>query len=189
MIEENELIEIGKFFRTHALKGELNAVVEDFDSEILNQGYPLIVEIEGIFVPFYAESVRLKGSQGCLIKLEGIDSKERAQEFVNKPILMLRKDVADWMDMDEDELTTEDDLIGYEVYDDKDRFLGKVSDIDSSTANLLLIVNPGEGSDNIYIPFVEEFIERIEDPEGDDEKGAIYMNLPEGMIDLNQKEE
>lgn len=188
MIEEKDLIEIGKFFRTHALKGELNAVVEEFEPEILQQGYPLIVEMEGIFVPFFAESVRQKGSQGCLIKLEGIDSQERAQEFVNKSIYMLRRDVADWMEMDEEELNTEDDFIGFKVYDRNAGFLGNVKEIDSSTANLLLIVSPGEGKDNIYIPFVEEFIESVNEPDEETE-GIINMNLPEGIIDLNSKED
>ena len=164
MIEEKDILPVGKFFRTHALKGELNAMTEGYEPEIFDEGYPLIVDMEGIYVPFYAESVRPKGSQGCLVKLEGIDSQERAQEFVNKVIYMLRKDVAEWLDEE----------AGY---------IGKVESIDSSTSNLLLLVEPEDGAETIYIPFVEEFVENI-----DPEQEEIHLRLPEGIIDINKKE-
>lgn len=183
MIEEKEILPIGKFFRTHALKGELNAVLDDYDPEILEQDYPIIVDMDGIFVPFYAESVRPKGTSACLIKLEDINDQERAKEFVNKQIYMLRKDLAEWLEVEEDEVATEDDLIGYDVSVEGDGHIGKVYSIDSSTSNLLLLVAPEDGGDLIYIPLVENFIEII-----DTDKKEIRLNLPEGIIDINKKE-
>lgn len=183
MIEEKDILPVGKFFRTHALKGELNAVTDGYDPEMLEEGYPLIVDMDGILVPFYAESVRTKGSQGCLVKLDGVDSKERAQEFVNKEIFMLRKDIAEWLDVDVDEVATDSDLIGYSVYDSRAGYIGKVDSIDSSTSNLLLLVIPEDADEPIYIPFVEEFVDEI-DPEKED----IRLNLPDGIIDINKKE-
>lgn len=186
MIEQNEIIKVGKFLRTHALKGELNAVTDDFDSEILDQDYPLIVDMEGIYVPFYAESVRTKGSQGCLVKLEGIDSQERAKEFVNKDIFMLRKDIAELLDIDEDEVATDDELIGMKVYDSEHGFLGIVKGIDDTTANLLLLIDPGNRKDTIYVPFVEDFIEEIDYDDSHSGEKSIRLRLPEGIVDLNQ---
>ena len=183
MIEEKDILPVGKFFRTHALKGELNAMTEGYEPEIFEEGYPLIVDMEGIYVPFYAESVRPKGSQGCLVKLEGIDSQVRAQEFVNKVIYMLRKDVAEWLDVDEEDVAVDGDLIGFRVIDEEAGYIGKVESIDSSTSNLLLLVEPEDGAETIYIPFVEEFVENI-----DPEQEEIHLRLPEGIIDINKKE-
>ena len=75
MIEEKDIVQAGKFLKPHGLKGELNAVL-DYDAEILEEDYPLIVDMDGIYVPFYAESVRPKGHFSSLVKLEGIDSVE-----------------------------------------------------------------------------------------------------------------
>ncbi len=59
MIEVNDIVAIGKFQKTHALKGELNAILE-IDSEFLEEGNAIIAEIDGIYVPFYIKSIRKK---------------------------------------------------------------------------------------------------------------------------------
>lgn len=65
MIEEKDIKAIGKFQKTHALKGELNAIL-DIDSEYVSEGNAVVVDIDGIFVPFFASSVRPKGSTSYL---------------------------------------------------------------------------------------------------------------------------
>lgn len=162
MIEEKDLMPIGKFMKPHALKGELNALCE-VDLDILEEGYPLIVSVEGIYVPFYVESCRPKGTQSALIKLEGVDSADEARPFVNKEIFMMRRDVAEFFDMDEDELVLEDDLVGYEVYDRKAGFIGTVTAVDTSTDNVLLEIThaPGRGDETLFIPFADDFVEEI----------------------------
>ena len=83
MIREEDLFPIGKLQKTHALKGELNAVL-DIDEDFIDEDYPLIIDLDGIFVPFYTESWRPKGSSACLLKLEGVDNEGEARKFVNK---------------------------------------------------------------------------------------------------------
>ena len=63
MIERQNLTTAGKFLKAHALKGELNAVL-DADCDLLDPERPLIVEMDGIPVPFYLQSVRPKGQFG-----------------------------------------------------------------------------------------------------------------------------
>lgn len=186
MIVEKDILPVGKFFRTHALKGELNAQSEEYSAEIFDTEAPLIVDMEGIYVPFYVETWRPKGTFGCLIKLEGIDSQERAQEFVNKSIYMRREDVADALDIDIDEVMAESDFIGYKVDVAGIGYIGKVERVDSSTENLLLIVKKDRSEDLIYIPFVEDFIIRIDEDDRDSEEKTIYLDLPDGIIELNE---
>ncbi|MDE7081363.1 MAG: ribosome maturation factor RimM [Muribaculaceae bacterium] len=184
MIEEKSIISAGKFLKPHGLKGELNVLVE-FDSAILEEDYPIIVDIDGIYVPFYAESVRPKGHFSSLVKLQGVDSQEEARPFVNKEFYLLRSDVAEFMDVDEDEIQTEDEFVGYKVYDKDHGYIGTVESVDSSTANLLLLVRPdGEDADIIYIPFDPDFITSVEE---DRDTGECSMNLdlPDGLLDLN----
>lgn len=96
MIDKEKLVEIGKFQKTHALKGELNAIL-DIPEEYVKDGNPLIIETDGIPVPYYAESIRGKGTTSFLIKLEGVDSVEDAAEFVNSAILVPRDELQDYV--------------------------------------------------------------------------------------------
>lgn len=189
MIEENEIIEGGKFLKPHGLKGELNAYV-DYEPEILEEDYPVIVEMDGIFVPFYVESVRPKGLHSSLVKIEGVDSQEEARKFVNQIFYLRREDVAEFLDMDVDEIMTEDDFVGYKVFDDELGYIGRVEALDTSTDNMLLLVRPDskdgveEEQDIIYIPFNNDLIKEIVDEE-DPKDSELHLSLPHGIIDLN----
>ncbi|MDE6811054.1 MAG: hypothetical protein K2J15_01755 [Muribaculaceae bacterium] len=186
MIQESEIIHVGKFFRTHALKGELNAMTDGYESELLDTDFPLIVEIDGILVPFYVDSWRPKGLFGCLVKLEGINSQARAQEFVNKMIYMRREDVAEALEMDVEDLRTEDDFQNYRVEVEGYGYIGRVEELDSTTENLLLKVRPENSDKLIYIPFVEEFLVSVREKEaGPNSDNTILLRLPEGILDLN----
>lgn len=181
MIEEKELVKIGKFQKTHALKGELNAII-DIDSDYVENGEPLIVNMDGIFVPFYAESIRGKGVMSFLIKLEEVDSEEDAKLFVNHDIYALKETLREYYEDEDGEFTFEDELVGYQAVDEKAGVLGEVTGIDDNTSNVLLIVENEEG-DELYIPLAEDFILAI-----DNDERKIIMSLPDGLLDINKKE-
>ena len=182
MIREEELVEIGKFQKTHALKGELNAIL-DIDPDYLEDGNPIVVNIDGIFVPFYAESVRSKGATSFLIQLSGQNSIEDARNFFNKTIYGLRKNLLDYYDSPVEEIVFDSDLPGYEVIDSEHGPLGVLEHIDDTTINALMVVETPDGNE-IYIPYNEDFIDSI-----DDEKKIIFTSLPEGLVDLNDKKD
>ncbi len=175
MITKDEIIEIGKFQKTHALKGELNALL-DVDEDYAADGNPLIVEMDGIFVPFYAESVRPKGSESCLVKLKDVDSQELAQQFVNKNIYALRSELVNYYDVPEDEIVA--DFVGFKIVDRHIGEVGTVADIDDTTANVLFVVNRPDGS-TVLIPVADEFIESI-----DTDAKLIHTSLPDGLIEM-----
>ena len=179
MIRKEEIVEIGMFQKTHALKGELNAILT-IDADFFEEGRPLIVAIDGIFVPFYIESIRPKGKTSYLLKIKGIDSEEKAKIFVNKKIYAIRSMLTPFLDLDEDDIL-EDTLIGFEVRDDDSgEMIGTVKDIDDSTQNVLLIVDKGDGSSDLMIPLVDDFISEI-----DEQNKIVKVNLPPGLIELN----
>ncbi len=178
MINKEDIVEIGRFQKTHALKGELNALL-DIDGDYFVDGHALIVSIDGIFVPFYADTVRPKGSESYLVKLNGVDTQEQAQQFVNKEIYGLRENLVDYYD--DPDLEMVDDFIGYKIMDSSLGEVGKVVDVDDSTANVLLIVESPDGR-RIFVPVAEEFINAV-----DEHKQVIETSLPDGLINLNEK--
>lgn len=179
MITEEEITQVGKLLKTHALKGEMNVML-DIDPEYLSSGNPAILDIDGIYVPFYADSVRPKGSFSYLVKFEGIDSEIEARGLVNKTVYALRKELKDFIEEEYDEeYTLYDDMIGWDVADTEKGIIGKISFIDTNTENELLIVETPEGN-TVYLPLAEDLITEI-----DEDHGRITMNLPEGLLDLN----
>lgn len=178
MIKEEDLIRIGNFQKTHALKGELNMITE-IDSEFFDQGKPLVIDYDGIPVPYYVESIRKKGSTSFLVKLSGVDTEEEASQFVNKEISVMRQDAEEWLG---EEILGSEDIKGFSIEDaETGKKIGIIEELDDSTANILFVVRNDSGEE-IYIPANEEFIEEI-----DEENKKIKVNLPEGLLDLNSK--
>lgn len=168
--------------KTHGLRGEMNATV-DIDLEFLEEEYPIVVDIDGAFVPFFVESVRPKGAEAALIKLEDVDFDEAASQFVNKLIWARKSDLADFLQLEEAELLDDDDLLGFIVKDMDGSLLGKVKYIDTNTINTLMVVendsSENEDTNEIFIPLVDDFITEI-----DTDNKLIIVDLPEGLLDL-----
>ncbi len=179
MIKEEEITSVGKLLKTHALKGELNMLL-DIDPGYLEEGNPAILDIDGIYVPFYADIVRTKGTFSYLVKFAGIDSEIEARNLVNKTVYALRDRLKEFMlENYDEEYALYDDLIGWNIMDIDSGEIGKVVEIDTNTENELFIVETPEG-DTVYIPLTEDFIEKM-----DEENKTIIMRLPEGLLDLN----
>lgn len=181
MITENEITAAGTFTKTHGLKGELHALL-DIDAEFFLDNPCFIIDVDGIFVPFFAESVRPKGYYATLIKPCDVDSEEQAKQFVGKTLYVNREALARYEDEysdDEGEGRYADDFTGYTLLDETGVLLGEITDLETSTANTLFIVRTPDDK-TLYVPVAEEFILAI-----DTEKHTITMQLPEGLINLN----
>jgi 16S rRNA processing protein RimM len=180
MISKADILEIGSFQKTHGLAGELNALL-DVEEDYVDAGHPFIMVVEGIPVPFYPESIRTKGKKSYLVKLDGIDNQNEAQAFVNKAIYGLRSDLIDYFDTDEEGLMTESELIGATVIDKQFGEIGTLIDVDTSTQNTLLVVEKEDGSE-LYIPYVEEFVEDY-----DAKDNIFHVSIPDGLLNINAK--
>lgn len=75
-----------------------------------------------------------------------------------------------------------DDLIGLSVHQDgfDTPALGEVSNLITGDAQDLLEIRLSDGSE-VMLPFVEEIV-----PEIDEERGAIVITPPPGLLELNQ---
>ena len=179
MIRKDDILPVGKFQRTHALKGELNVLL-DIAPEFFEEGYPLIVDMDGIMVPFYVESIRPKGTSSFLIKIEGVDSESEAKQFVNKAVGAERKELSEFIG---EEFRIADDMAGYKIVDEEHGEIGVLDHIDDSTENALFVVNAPDG-DEILIPVVDAFILSV-----DDDNETIHTSLPRELLDINSAEE
>lgn len=166
MILPSEVIQIGTLRRPHGKHGEIQC---QMDNEYWDNAEAefLILDLDGILVPFRVADWRGKGADSLIFSLTGIDSEEQASRLTGATAYMLRRDLAE----DEQELMTWQDLAGYTVEDDTQGNLGKVLSVDESTINTLL-----EMEDGRLLPVHEDLIRHI-----DDQQHILYVSLPEGL--------
>ena len=177
MITREEILEIGVFNKPHGVDGEISATF-DCDSEIAREFSCFICDIDGIFVPFFADSIREKSVTTLLLKFNGLDSNEEVRRLVNKKVFVLKKEY--------DELKSEvgdcdsvptDYFIGYTVCDGT-LPVGEIIGIDDATENVLFVVERGDGS-TVLVPAADELVADI-----DLEGKVITMILPDGLLDM-----
>lgn len=166
MILSSEVIRIGTLRRPHGKQGEIQCQMDNEYWDNAEADF-LILDTDGILVPFRVEDWRGKGADTLIFRLSGVDTEERAARLTGCTAYMLRRDLTE----DEQEQMTWQDLKGYTVEDDTQGNLGKVLSVDESTINTLL-----EMEDGRLLPIHEDLIRRI-----DDQQHILYVSLPEGL--------
>lgn len=177
MIHNSEIIAIGFLLKPHGIKGEITMGVDrDIDITPLRC---IVLNIDGIYVPFFIESYRPRSSESILITISGIDSEMKAVELCGKDVFALKDDLkAEATENKDSDGFYLSEFIGYKIQDKNGLHLGIIEDFDDSTENLLLIVKSQESS--FYVPIADEFIVDI-----NQDKQILIMDLPDGLINLN----
>ena len=158
MIKREDVYKIGVFNKPHGIHGELSFTFTDDIFDRVEAEY-LICLLDGIFVPFFLEEYRFRSDSTALVKLEGVDTAERARMFTNVEVYFPAKHVED---AGPGELTW-DFFVGFRVEEVNHGDLGEVTEVD---------------------PAQEEFILNI-----DQKHKVITMDLPEGLLALDETEE
>ena len=82
MIKREDVYKIGLFNKPHGIHGELSFTFTDDIFDRADCDY-LICRLDDIFVPFFIEEYRFRSDSTALVKLEGVDTAERARMFTN----------------------------------------------------------------------------------------------------------
>lgn len=160
---------IGTLTRTHGIGGELSMNFTDDVWDRADADY-VFLEVDGIQVPFFLEGWRFRSDSVALLKFQGIDSSESALEYVGADVYFPHDLTPE---PSEDDEYTWRHFTGWKVVDDIAGEIGEIEHVEDSTANTIFFVG------DKLIPATEDFIERI-----DAKERTIYMNLPEGLLDL-----
>lgn len=178
MIHKGELEYIGRLVKPHGIKGEIAATI-DIDGLDVASLSCLVVYVDGIAVPFFADAIRQRGAASVLIKFDGVDDEHSAAELCNADLYALRTDLPDDIVATDDSGFYASDLIGFTVRNADGSLLGTVDDVDDSTANVLFIISTPSGS-TVYLPVADEFIIDI-----DPDSRTLNVDAPESILNLN----
>jgi len=168
MIRQEEVYKIGRLGKAHGVKGEVSLQFDDDIFDRVDADY-LILDIDGILVPFFMEEYRFRSDAVALVKFEDIDTQQRASELTGCDVYFPRALA------DEDEEPTLSMLVGFDLVEaNNGKTVGRIAAIDDSTANILF-----ELEDERLIPANDDLIHDI-----DTKHKVIKMDIPEGLLEL-----
>ena len=169
MIRKDEVFKIGKLGKTHGIQGEISFLFDDDIFDRTDTDY-LILDIDGILVPFFMEEYRFRSDSNAIVKFEDIDTQERARELTGCDVYF----PCALSEMEDGDVSWTQ-LVGYMLVDAQNgNSVGKIASIDDATVNILFELEDGK-----LIPASEELITHI-----DTTNHQIEINLPEGILEL-----
>ena len=172
MIKKEEVYKIGLFNKPHGIHGELQFTFTDDIFDRVDCDY-LVCLLDGIFVPVFIEEYRFRSDSTALVKLEGVDTAERARAFTNVEVYFPVKYAEE---VGDGELSW-NFFVGFRMEDTRHGLLGEVAEVDTATVNTLFVVE--KDGEELLVPAQEEFIVGI-----DQRRKLITVELPEGLLNL-----
>ncbi len=165
---------VGTVFKLHGYKGDVNIYNEDnipFDSSILKY---FLIEKNNELIPFFVESVRPTKPNVLLVKFEDVNSEEEAKRIHKRKIYLPKN----WLPKKEKNKISKKQLIGYNIIDIEMGKLGKISFINSKTAQTLIHVS--KDGEEFCFPWHKQFVKNI-----DTKEGIMEVEIPKEFLDLN----
>ena len=169
MIKQEEVYKIGRLGKAHGVKGEVSFQFDDDIFDTTDADY-LILEVDGILVPFFLEEYRFRNDTVALVKFSGVDTQQRASELTGCDVYFPRQLAEEGTGGPSLAM-----LVGYRLVDAATQEpIGKIAAIDDQTVNILFELEDGK-----LIPASDELIHRI-----DPQHQEIIMDIPEGLLDI-----
>lgn len=174
MIKEKDMVEVGKILKPHGVKGEMTFL---FNQIAFNEDDCkfFFFFLDGLYVPFFIEELRVTSNEAAIIKIEGINTIEEAIIYNNTLIFL----PDEFLSEIEEEIYFESEweqFIGYTVLGENDKLIGLIEHVDASTMNVLFIVK--NDNQEILIPATANFILEINSAEK-----QLRLDLPDGLLD------
>ena len=168
MIKPEEVYRIGRLGKAHGVKGEVSLQFDDDIFDRVDCDY-LVLDVDGILVPFFIEEYRFRSNTVALVKFEDVDTQQRAAELTGCDVYFPRALA------DEDDAPALALLVGFDLVEaNAGRTVGRIAAIDDTTANTLFELEDGR-----LIPASDDLVDDI-----DLKQRTITMRLPEGLLDL-----
>jgi 16S rRNA processing protein RimM len=163
---------IGKIAATHGLSGEVvlqHALGKKTDLKGLQTIF--IEERKDSFLPYFVESTSLKNQEEVYIKLEGFNTKESARRLAQKEVWLLKDDFDRYAAK-----SSPISLLGYTMINENEEIGEVIEVIEQQLQVLCKIIYKGNEA---LIPIHQESLEKI-----DTKKKQVFVNLPDGLLDI-----
>ena len=162
------LFTIGKVTGVHGLNGNLKVWSFADSVDTFATGTSILLKAEDEQGRMFTILQALPHKKGIILSLEGVDSRNLAEDLIGKEIIIDR----DQLSEPEKDTWYWQDLLGMDVFDHQKGFIGKIINIFPTGANDVLVVV--DKDQETLVPMHKHFVESI-----DIEKKTIKTTLPE----------
>ncbi|MDA3891452.1 MAG: ribosome maturation factor RimM [Salinivirgaceae bacterium] len=172
-MNKQDFLEIGSIIKTHGIHGELilEAKNPDFFENIKES---VLLEIDGLLVPFFIAEIRPMGKERMRVKFDWINSETKAKKLANRPVFIPNSNI----NLSEQQFIDNIELLkGFLVTDKKYGELGIIDHVIDNSNNPLMSIT--YKSQEILIPIHADFMMEV-----NQEKKSLFIECPEGLIDL-----
>jgi 16S rRNA processing protein RimM len=173
-MQKKDCFLVGTVFKLHGYKGDVNIYNEDdipFDFSALEF---FLIELDNNLIPFFIDRARPTKPNVVLVKFEDVNSEEDARKILKRKVFLPNELIPE---KDHNEIS-EKQLIGYRVIDIILGELGKITYINSQTAQQLIYVSK-DGKEFCF-PMHDKFVKGI-----DANAGIMEVEIPKEFLDLN----
>lgn len=168
----NDYINIGRIVATFGLKGEV-ILQHALGKKTTLKGIEAIFieERKASYLPWFVQSSKAKDSEEMYVKLDGVDTKEKAHRLIQKQVWLLNEDFRKVVGK-----SSPIALLGFELINEGES-LGNIEEVIEQPHQVLLkiMLNNKEA----LIPMHEETLKKI-----DQKKKQVHVTLPEGLLDI-----
>jgi 16S rRNA processing protein RimM len=166
---------LGTLSKPHGYKGQMVLIAENSLPENFEDWESVFVEIDGLLVPFLFDEINHTYTDSAIIRFEDYENIDLIQELIHSRVYAPLNNFSKKKENSSPGML---DLEGFTVTDTTHGEIGVVEEILDYNQNVLLRIM--QGNREILIPAQEPIIEGI-----DSRKKIIYINAPEGLIDIN----
>jgi 16S rRNA processing protein RimM len=163
---------LGEIVSKFSFKGEVLLKL-DSDEIDLKKIKTIFLSINGSIVPYSIDNIKIHKSSLLRIKLENIDSEEKANKILKIKTYLPIKDLPK---LNGNKFYYHE-IINFTVFDLNLGKIGKVEEVNDQTLQPIIIVDNGKRK--IMIPLVDDFLIDL-----DRNKKTLTIDLPEGLTTL-----
>lgn len=172
-MNKKDFFYFGKAVKTNKKTADLIISVDADNPESYTEIKCLFIDIDGGLVPFFVEDLRPVGSDTFRVRIEDWNDPDKVQQLVGRKVYL---PVTKLKDLGEEQFYFHD-IIGYEMIDKTLGVIGKITDVFEPPEQVLLQVRHKEK--DVLIPFADDLFISINKA-----TEKLYMDLPEGLIDI-----
>ena len=172
-MRKDDCFYLGKIAKKFSFKGEVLIYLDTDEPEMYEDLESVFVEFNKNLVPFFIENAQLHKNDFLKVRFEDIDNEDKADELIGRevylPLSMLPKLEGNKFYYHE--------VIGFDVVDNRLGNIGKIVAINDSAAQPLFEID--KDGIEILVPMIDDFIVEVSR-----DKKTIFLNTPEGLVDL-----
>jgi len=168
----DDYIFLGTIVKTRGTSGDLIIRSKKKIVQIKNNWESVMVEIDGLLVPFFISGWNISGSNEILLTVEDIDIPEKAVKFSGRKVYINQSVIV----FSSSEFHP-DEVNGYLVIDINAGEIGRITGIDEIPGNPLFRLK--YHGREILIPIHQDLIIEI-----NEKKKIVRVNLPAGFLEI-----